>query len=97
MFAIYRLCEHPKYIRPLTDEVENMLNLPETNHYRNLPLMESFLREAAQYDPLDSCRPIKASEVESERFHLIAAQCRSNERCCEISHSQMEVMCQQAM
>lgn len=59
MFAIYRLCEHPKYIKPLTDEVENMLKLPEADQYKHLPLMESFLREAARYDPLDSCRPPK--------------------------------------
>lgn len=57
MFAMYRLCEHPKYIRPLTNEVEEMLKLPEADHYKKVPLMESFLREAARYDPLDSCKP----------------------------------------
>lgn len=62
MFAIYRLCQHPKYIKPLTDEVENMLKLPTADQYKSLPLMESFLREAARYDPLDSC---KANHINS--------------------------------
>ncbi|KAL8812802.1 MAG: hypothetical protein Q9200_000769 [Gallowayella weberi] len=31
-----------------------MLNLPETDHYKSLPLLESFLRETARHDPLDS-------------------------------------------
>ncbi|MCJ1424276.1 hypothetical protein MMC29_002163, partial [Sticta canariensis] len=54
MFAMYRLCEHPQYMSPLTKEVEDMLRLPEADHYKHLPLLESFLREAARYDPLDS-------------------------------------------
>lgn len=32
-----------------------MLKLPTTDHYKHLPLMESFLRETARHDPLDSC------------------------------------------
>ncbi|KAL8821170.1 MAG: hypothetical protein Q9223_000732 [Gallowayella weberi] len=54
MFSIFRLCEHPKYTQPLITEVETMLNLPETDHYKSLPLLESFLRETARHDPLDS-------------------------------------------
>lgn len=55
MFSIYRLCEHPEYTKPLLDEAEAMLKLPATDHYKHLPLMESFLRETARHDPLDSC------------------------------------------
>lgn len=47
-----------------------MLKLPEADHYKNLPLMESFLREAARYDPLDSCRPPKLLKL--SEIHLIA-------------------------
>ncbi|KAL8627850.1 hypothetical protein Q9189_006445 [Teloschistes chrysophthalmus] len=54
MFSVYRLCEHPEYTKPLIDEVEAMMKLPATDHYKSLPLMESFLREAARHDPLDS-------------------------------------------
>ncbi|KAI4224915.1 MAG: hypothetical protein L6R36_004315 [Xanthoria steineri] len=54
MFSIFRLCEHPEYTKPLIDEVETMLKLPATDHYKNLPLLESFLRETARHDPLDS-------------------------------------------
>lgn len=54
MFATYRLCEHPEYVKPLLAEAEAMLKLPEADHYKNVPLMESFLREAARHDPLDS-------------------------------------------
>lgn len=64
MFAMYRLCEHPEYMSPLTKEVEDMLKLPEADHYKHLPLMESFLREAARYDPLDSCRSPKAFGIQ---------------------------------
>ncbi|KAI4273321.1 MAG: hypothetical protein L6R38_006365 [Xanthoria sp. 2 TBL-2021] len=54
MFSIFRLCEHPEYTKPLIDEVETMLKLPATDHYKHLPLLESFLRETARHDPLDS-------------------------------------------
>ncbi|KAI4241297.1 MAG: hypothetical protein L6R42_011304, partial [Xanthoria sp. 1 TBL-2021] len=54
MFSIFRLCEHPEYTKPLIDEVETMLKLPTTDHYKHLPLLESFLRETARHDPLDS-------------------------------------------
>lgn len=33
-----------------------MLKLSKADQYKSLPLMESFLREAARYDPLDSCK-----------------------------------------
>lgn len=42
-------------MEPLRSEVEAMLKLPATDHYKHLPLMESFLRETARHDPLDSC------------------------------------------
>ncbi|KAL8982593.1 MAG: hypothetical protein Q9205_002941 [Flavoplaca limonia] len=54
MFSIFRLCQHPDYTQPLINEVEAMLKLPSTDHYKNLPLLESFLRETARHDPLDS-------------------------------------------
>ncbi|KAL8879772.1 MAG: hypothetical protein Q9198_002682 [Flavoplaca austrocitrina] len=54
MFSIFRLCQHPEYTQPLINEVEAMLKLPPTDHYKNLPLLESFLRETARHDPLDS-------------------------------------------
>lgn len=54
MFSIFRLCQHPEYTQPLINEVEAMLKLPTTDHYKNLPLLESFLRETARHDPLDS-------------------------------------------
>ncbi|CAD6584120.1 MAG: hypothetical protein ASARMPRED_001602 [Alectoria sarmentosa] len=54
MFSIYRLCEHPEYTKLLLNETEAMLKLPTKDHYKHLPLMESFLREAARHDPLDS-------------------------------------------
>ncbi|KAL8835942.1 MAG: hypothetical protein Q9176_006626 [Flavoplaca citrina] len=54
MFSIFRLCQHPDYTQPLINEVEAMLKLPPTDHYKNLPLLESFLRETARHDPLDS-------------------------------------------
>ncbi|KAL8887621.1 MAG: hypothetical protein Q9215_004842 [Flavoplaca cf. flavocitrina] len=54
MFSIFRLCQHPDYTQPLINEVEAMLKLPPTDHYNNLPLLESFLRETARHDPLDS-------------------------------------------
>ena len=92
MFSIYRLCEHPEYIKPLTNEVENMLKLPEADHYKHVPLMESFLREAARFDPLDSCRSPKflcwsendltASSVcptkGFERFHILGWKLRTS-------------------
>lgn len=55
MFATYRLCEQPGHIKLLVDEIEAMLQLPETEHYKHLPFMESFLREVARHDPLDCC------------------------------------------
>lgn len=55
MFSTYRLCEHPGYTKTLLNEIEAMLKLPTKDHYKHLPLMESFLREAARHDPLDSC------------------------------------------
>lgn len=55
MFSMYRLCEKPEYTKPLLDETEAMLKLPAIDHYKHLPLMESFLRETARHDPLDSC------------------------------------------
>lgn len=56
MFSIYRLCEHLQYTKPLIDEIEEMLKLPTKDHYKHLPLTESFLRETARHDPLDSCK-----------------------------------------
>ncbi|PQE02871.1 cytochrome P450 protein [Rutstroemia sp. NJR-2017a BBW] len=54
VFVIYNLCLHPEYIPPLTTELENMLSLPQSAHYKNTPLLESFLRESARMNPLDS-------------------------------------------
>ncbi|KAF7954697.1 hypothetical protein EAE96_005816 [Botrytis aclada] len=53
-FTIYNLCLHPEYIEPLTEEIRTMLSLPEEMQYRNMPLMESFLRESARVNPLDA-------------------------------------------
>lgn len=55
MFSIYRLCEHPENTEFLLKEIEAMLKLPATDHYKQLPFMESFLCEVAHHDPLDSC------------------------------------------
>lgn len=57
MFATYRLCGHPEYVQPLLAEAEAMLKLPTADHYKSVPLMESFLREAARHEPLDSRKP----------------------------------------
>ncbi|KAL8993146.1 MAG: hypothetical protein Q9169_006567 [Polycauliona sp. 2 TL-2023] len=54
MFSIFRLCQFPEHTKPLIDEVETMSKLPTSEHYKSLPLLESFLRETARYDPLDS-------------------------------------------
>lgn len=56
MFSTYRLGQHQAHAKYLRDEVETMLKLPITDQYKNLPLMESFLREVARHDPLDSCK-----------------------------------------
>ncbi|KAF7913258.1 hypothetical protein BELL_0464g00040 [Botrytis elliptica] len=53
-FTIYNLCLHPEYIEPLTEEIRSMLSLPEEMQYKNMPLMESFLRESARVNPLDA-------------------------------------------
>ncbi|TEY64666.1 hypothetical protein BOTCAL_0144g00020 [Botryotinia calthae] len=53
-FTIHNLCLHPEYIEPLTEEIRNMLSLPQEVHYKNMPLMESFLRESARVNSLDA-------------------------------------------
>ncbi|EDO00298.1 hypothetical protein SS1G_14168 [Sclerotinia sclerotiorum 1980 UF-70] len=53
-FTIYNLCLHPEYIEPLTEEIRTMLSFPEEKQYKNMPLMESFLRESARMNPLDA-------------------------------------------
>ncbi|RAL59086.1 hypothetical protein DID88_003566 [Monilinia fructigena] len=53
-FTIYNLCLHPEYIEPLTEEIRTMLSFPEDKQYKNMPLMESFLRESARMNPLDA-------------------------------------------
>ncbi|KAG4025961.1 hypothetical protein MFRU_047g00250 [Monilinia fructicola] len=53
-FTIYNLCLHPEYIEPLTEEISTMLSFPDDKQYKNMPLMESFLRESARMNPLDA-------------------------------------------
>ncbi|MCJ1380900.1 ADP-ribosylation factor protein 3 [Xylographa soralifera] len=51
--AVNSLCEHPEYIQPLREEIENQ---PITDHniLENLPLLNSFLKETLRIRPLDS-------------------------------------------
>ncbi|KAL8639240.1 MAG: hypothetical protein Q9226_008894, partial [Calogaya cf. arnoldii] len=75
MFSIFRLCEHPEYTKPLINEVETMLKLPATDHYKHLPLLESFLRETARHDPLDSLsvqRKVLKDFTFSDGSHVLA-------------------------
>ena len=67
MFSMYRLCEHPEYVKPLIHEIETMVKLPTSEHYKSLPLMESFLRETARHTPLDSCRYLPMRITNSEK------------------------------
>lgn len=53
---MYNLCLHPEYIEPLREEARRMLELPPEDRYKTMPLLESFLRESARMNPLDSCK-----------------------------------------
>ncbi|KAL8687903.1 MAG: hypothetical protein Q9218_006052, partial [Villophora microphyllina] len=54
-FSIYNLCKHPEYIQPLRDEISGM-NDEEVCGVRkhDTPLLESFLKETARLQPLQS-------------------------------------------
>ena len=54
VFAIYNLCMHPEYIAPLRQEMERVLqDASEEERFKDMPLLDSFLRESARLNPLD--------------------------------------------
>ena len=57
VFAIYNLCMHPEYIAPLRQEMERALQgASEEERFKDMPLLDSFLRESARLNPLDACK-----------------------------------------
>ncbi len=58
-FAIHNLCKYPEHLEPLRREIANLAGRKCKDDHENLPLLDSFLKESARTDPLDSrkCRP----------------------------------------
>lgn len=57
VFAIYNLCMYPEYIPPLRQEMERAVqSVSEEDRFKDIPLLDSFLRESARLNPLDACK-----------------------------------------
>ena len=56
VFAVYNLCMHPEYIAPLRQEMEIALQGTSEERFKDIPLLDSFLRESSRLNPLDACK-----------------------------------------
>ena len=54
MFAIYNLCTYPEYLEPLRHEAERLFKSGDSSALDDMPLWESFLKETARLNPIDS-------------------------------------------
>ncbi|PYH90288.1 cytochrome P450 [Aspergillus ellipticus CBS 707.79] len=55
VYAMFDLCLHLEYIEHLRKEIEQARSLSDTeDHFNNLPLLDSFLRESARINALDA-------------------------------------------
>ena len=52
-FAIHNLCRYPEYIEPLRQEIASLSD-EKWKDDEDLPLLDSFLKESARTNPLDS-------------------------------------------
>jgi len=64
-FALYRLAKHPEYIQPLRGEIASLLSLDPVsgNTKKDMPLLDSFLKETARLHPLTSGKEMKYTSL----------------------------------
>ena len=66
-FALVNMCEHPEYFQPLRAEIASAESryegLEAVNH---LPLMDSFLKETARFDPPAICKFLGFPDAQDE-------------------------------
>lgn len=54
-YIIFNLCIHPEYIERLRQESGSFQNSGDHEAIDNMPLLDSFIKESARLNPLDSC------------------------------------------
>lgn len=54
IFALGDICAHPEYLKPLRDEINSPAYSKWEETGAGLPLLDSFLKESARLNPLDS-------------------------------------------
>ena len=55
-FAVHDLCLHPEYITPLRAELESSDWTDFEKTGRGLPLLDSFIKESARTNPVESSK-----------------------------------------
>jgi cytochrome P450 len=60
-FALYRLAKHPEYVEPLREEIASLSSLDPVsgNTKKDMPLLDSFLKETARLHPLTSGKQMR--------------------------------------
>ncbi|ORY17075.1 cytochrome P450 [Clohesyomyces aquaticus] len=54
IYAVYTLCIHPEYVEALREEARQVLKKNEEDSFKEMHLLDSFLRESARLNPLDA-------------------------------------------
>lgn len=54
VYAIYSLCDHPEYIEQLQQEIADNMSSDVEDSFKNMHLLDAFLRESARLNPLDA-------------------------------------------
>ncbi len=77
--AIYDLCEHPKYVQLLRDEVEQVLqndNGWQPDTYTKLHKIDSFLKESQRFAPATLCEiPSMSFSKAADRSSIFQSRC----------------------
>lgn len=50
-FALYNLCVHPEYVKPLRAEITRAANDELNSQNEDMPLLDSFIKETARLNP----------------------------------------------
>ena len=65
-FAIHNLCKYPEYLEPLRLEITQNSTGKYLDNCENLPLLDSFLKESARTNPLDSRKSGASSDGDQD-------------------------------
>jgi hypothetical protein len=65
-YALYDLCVHPEYVGPIREEMERLVTSQNSqNAGKEMPLLDSFLKESTRLTPLEASR----TSFSSFRWH----------------------------